>query len=117
MFYLLQLYDHNWNGTPPSIVVDATNEYLVSNNPIQRFVDETYEKAEGKVGIKSTDVPVDYEIWAQRNGLPAKLPRTFKRDLDIAFNGEELNSNTRKFRTEDNEKQLSGWGGWKAKIN
>jgi phage/plasmid-associated DNA primase len=117
MYYLLQIYDHTWKGVPPKIVEEATHEYVMSNNPIQRFVDEVYERAEGKVGVKSTDVDMAYLLWAQRNGLPTKLPSTLKRDLDIAFNGEELNSNTRKFRMEDQDKQFSGWGGWKAKIN
>jgi P4 family phage/plasmid primase-like protien len=114
MYYLLQHYDHNWDGTAPECITAATTEYLAANSPVVQFVQDTYEQTTEKGGIKSDAVVDHYIVWAQRNGVATKIPTGFKRDLDLAFKGRELDKNTRRFTTDNG--QQTGWGGWKQRA-
>jgi prophage antirepressor-like protein len=95
-------------------VVQTDNVNNVNQVDVERFIKDTYVKTDERVGIKSDAVVDHYIIWAQHNGVATKIPTGFKRDLDLAFKGRELDKNTRRFTTDNG--QQTGWGGWKQRA-
>jgi hypothetical protein len=104
-----QLMNYRHEPTVPPVA----NQVMPEVN-MKSFVKDTYVEISERGGIESDSVEKDYIAWVQRNGLRPKIPSGFKRDLDLAFAGRELDKNSRRFWIDG--KRISGWSGWKRRT-
>ncbi|HWQ92386.1 MAG TPA: phage/plasmid primase, P4 family [Clostridia bacterium] len=72
---------HKVGLNPPSVVRDATSEYLESEDSLGRWIGESCLLGSDLSG-SSAELYNDWKIWSQRNGEPLMSQKRFAQSLD-----------------------------------